>query len=389
MEEVEAPSAAERAKAIHTAEFGDPELVVRAPGRVNLIGEHTDYNDGFCLPMALPFDTVIAVSSCADEGVVTVSSEGFGSVRIRVEEPGHELDSWAEQIAGVLWYLQAEGIAAGGWIGSIASDIPAGAGLSSSAAIEVAAALVVLERNGLSWPPLDIAKLAQRVESEVVGVRTGIMDQYISAGATLGHASLLDCRDLSLVPVPLPEGVSIAVIDSGTRRALNDGAYDERRANCEAAAALLELPSLRDASMADVEQLADANCVEHARARHVVSENLRTVAAVEAMAAGDSAWLGSLMNESHLSLRDDFEVSAPALDQVVAAAQASPGCLGARMTGGGFAGCAVALVQNESLEAFRDSVLSLYSYVDSVSGASLEAAVWFCTPEPGAGVLLK
>lgn len=386
MELSETPSARDRALAANAAAFGNAELVVRAPGRVNLIGEHTDYNEGFCLPMALPFDTVVVASASSDAEAVTIRSEGFGSQTVRVGEPGHEIAKWSRQIAGVLWHLHAAGIDAGGWNGCVATDIPTGASLSSSAAIEVAVALVVLERNELSWSPLDIAKVGQIVESEVVGIGTGIMDQYISAGAIDGHVGLLDCESLTLQAVPLPSGVSIAVMDTGTRRTLADAAYDERRANCEAAAAAIGVSSLRHATLADVDSLPATATLERARAKHVVSENERTLAAVEAMSSNEVELLGSLMNQSHTSLRDDFDVSSPALDLIVEVAQAAPGCLGARMTGGGFAGCAVALVRNDSLEEFSDAVVAGYSYADGSSSSPYSATIWFCEPQAGAGL---
>ena len=367
------------AVALHDQRWGRPSLVARAPGRVNLIGEHTDYNDGFCLPMALPFDTALALSAHgdADTGPVTVVAEGFGEVTIDPHGDPRAVPTWARHVAGCVTLLAATGVAAGGWRGMIVTDIPTGASLSSSAAVEVAVITALLARRGVQWPPIEIARLGQRVEHEVVGVPTGILDQFISAGARAGHAGLMDCRELTLTPVPLPGGVVVAVLDSGTRRRLADAAYGERRAACARAAAALGVPALRDATLEQVATLTDT--VDRRRAHHVVSENLRTLAAVEALQSGNAAEFGRLMRASHASLRDDYEVSGPGLDAIVEAADSAPGCLGARMTGGGFAGCAVALVDADHTDAFRASLLARYDYTDA-------AQVWFCEPAAGASV---
>ncbi len=379
-------TANQRAVQAHRACWGEPMFAMRAPGRVNIIGEHTDYNDGFCLPMALPFDTVIAVSSYLEPHRVEIRSEGFGSARIRTDKPNHELAEWALPIAGVLWLLEAQGIPAGGWRGKVASDIPAGASLSSSAAIEVAVAKVVLHLNGIQWAPLQVAEVGQQAETDFVGIPTGIMDQFISAGAVNGHAGLLDCRELTLTKTRLPDNVTIAVMDTGTRRRLVDVAYAERRATCERTAAELGLVSLRDATMQDLARLSAEDQVGYQRAAHVISENERTLAAVGAMEAGDTALLGTLMNQSHDSLRDQFEVSSPALDQIVKAAREAPGCLGARMTGGGFAGCAVALVASDLVDQFRSQVLASYNYLDLTHDGDRGAKIWFCDPQAGASL---
>ncbi len=354
---------------------------MRAPGRVNLIGEHTDYNDGFTLPMALPFDTVIALSSTgdADGGPVTVASEGFGSVVIDPIADPQAVDGWAIHVAGVIRLMGEHDVASAGWRATIATDIPTGASLSSSAALEVALIMALLARADATWPPIDVARLGQRVENEIVGLPSGIMDQFISAGAVTGHASLMDCRALTLSPAPLPSGVAIAILDTGTRRVLAEAAYGDRRAACERAVAELGVAALRDATLEQVATIADPT--DRRRAHHIVTENRRTLDAVAAMAAGDAALLGRLMTESHVSLRDDFEVSGPGLDAIVEVALASPGCLGARMTGGGFAGCAVALVDTDHADTFVQSVLDRYDYDGHT------ARVWICEPSPGASVL--
>lgn len=374
------PNAHTRALARHRDRWGEPTLISRAPGRVNLIGEHTDYNEGFTLPMALPFDTVLAISNDGDprDGTVTIDSEGFGTVTV---DPAADPDSvapWARHLAGAIALLPERGIDAGGWRATIATDIPTGASLSSSAALEVATIVALVARGGSTWAPIDVARLGQRIENEIVGLPSGIMDQFISAGALPGHASLMDCRALTLTPAPLPDGAVIAVMDTGTRRVLADAAYGDRRVSCERAAAAMRVPALRDATLEMLELVADP--VDRRRAHHIVTENQRTLDAAAAMARGDIAELGRLMNASHESLRDDFEVSGPGLDAIVDVARDAPGGIGARMTGGGFAGCAVALVERAQADAFTDDVIARYSFEGHT------ARIWTCTPSAGASV---
>ena len=373
-------SAVERAVAAHRRRWGPPDLVVRAPGRVNLIGEHTDYNDGFALPMALPFDTAIAMSDDGDAtaGTVTIASAGFGVVAINPTADPRSVVTWAWHLAGVVGLLAGRAVPTGGWRATIDTDIPIGASLSSSAALEVAAITGLLARAGLQWSPIAIARLGQQVENEVVGLPSGIMDQFISAGAVAAHASLMDCRALTLTPTPLPDGVGVAVMDTGTRRVLAEAAYADRRTACERVAAELGMAALRDATLEHVATIAD---VDRRRAHHVVTENQRTLDAVDAMRRGDTAHLGRLMDESHASLRDDYEVSGPGLDAVVEVARTAPGCLGARMTGGGFAGCAVALVQAADAEAFAEAVIDRYRFDGHT------ARVRMCAPSAGASVV--
>ncbi len=377
------PNAHNRAIADHRKRWGEPELIARAPGRVNLIGEHTDYNEGFTMPMALPFDTVFAISRDGDPdvGAITVVSEGFGEVRFVATDDPSTIAPWARFIVGVVVLLRAAGVPSGGWRGSVASDIPTGASLSSSASVEIACALGVLALNQRAWPPVELAKFGQRVENEVIGLPSGIMDQLISAGAVAGHASLMDCRDLTLTPKRFPPDVVIAVMDTGTRRILAEGAYGDRQAECVRASVAIGVRSLRDATLDQVATIEDH--LVRRRARHVVTENDRTLAAADAMDRGDERELGRLMSESHVSLRDDFEVSAPALDHIVEVALSSPGCLGARMTGGGFAGCAVALVRIDEAESFSRSVIERCRFDDH------KAQVWICAPSAGASVTTR
>ena len=347
---------------------------------MNLIGEHTDYNEGFTLPMALPFDTVLAVSSDGDphDGAVTIDAAGFGSVTIDPTVDPAAAPGWSRHLAGCVVLLRECGVAAGGWRATIDTDIPTGASLSSSAALEVATISALLARAGLRWSPIEIARLGQRVENEVVGLPSGIMDQFISAGAVAGHASLMDCRALVLTPAPLPEGVVVAVMDTGTRRVLAEAAYGDRRDACERAATQIGVPSLRDATLDQLSRVADD--VDRRRANHVITEDQRTLDAVEAMRDGDIVQLGRLMDASHDSLRDDFEVSGPGLDAIVDVARTAPGCLGARMTGGGFAGCAVALVRADTADVFTADVVDRYAFDGHA------ARIWLCEPAGGASV---
>ncbi len=375
-------AAADRAIAAHRACWGDPQIVARAPGRVNLIGEHTDYNDGFALPMALPFDTVLAMSAEGDpvEGLVTIVAEGFGEVTIDPVADPRSTTPWARYISGAVCLLREHDVPSGGWRTTIETDIPTGASLSSSAAVEVATISALLARAGVSWEPIDIARLGQRIENEIVGVPSGIMDQFISAGAVEGHASLMDCREFTLEPTPIAAGVVIAIMDSGTRRELVEGEYGDRRRACERAVADLGVRALRDASLDQVATLDDPT--DRRRAHHIVTENQRTLDAVDALRSGDTARFGELMNESHASLRDDYEVSGPGLDAIVDVARAAPGCLGARMTGGGFAGCAVALVDADHAGAFTHDVVDRYDH------DGFTATIWICAPASGASVAL-
>ena len=343
------PTALDRAIAGYVTNYGnEPTLVVRAPGRVNLIGEHTDYNDGFALPMALPFEVVIA-GEPRNDGRVVATSEGFEPAEFAIAD-GVEQGGWFTYVHGTAAMLIDAGYPAAGWQGCLASDIPAGASLSSSAALEVASGLAFVTSAGGTIEANALARVGQRVENDVMGFPSGIMDQLASATSADGAASLIDCRDLSTTPVPLPAGVDVIIMDTGTRRELVDSEYAARRADCITAAATLGVAALRDATLDQVGALNDKRI--RRRALHVISENIRTLDAAAAMRAGNATELGQLMNQSHSSLRDDYDVSGPALDRIVAMAQNTDGCLGARMTGGGFAGAAVALVESASSQSF-------------------------------------
>ncbi|MBN1267052.1 MAG: galactokinase [Anaerolineales bacterium] len=341
-----------------------PEIIVRAPGRVNLIGEHTDYNDGFVLPMAINRAIYFAARPRADRQVRLHFSD-FNTTEIFNPETLEKGPSApVEYIKGVASQFEFEKIEIPGLDGVFAGDIPISAGLSSSAALELAAARVFCALADIPWEPVRMAKLAQRAENEWVGMNCGIMDQLISAIGEKDKALLIDCRSLQTTQTTLPGNVTVFVMDTGTRRSghgLVDSAYSERRAQCEEAARVLKVPALRDCSLDYLEANRDLlDPLVYRRARHVVTENQRTLEAQRVLAAGDPAAMGKLMNESHASLQYDFEVSTPALDTMADLARSFPGCYGARMTGGGFGGCAVAIVQSEDAAEFQQQVALEY-----------------------------
>jgi galactokinase len=327
---------------------GRPEQVWLAPGRANLIGEHTDYNQGWVLPFALDLGVTVAAGRRGDGVLAIRSRQAPGTpadVRLAALAPG-AVTGWAAYPAGVAWALREAGHPlAGGASLAVDSDLPQGAGLSSSAALECAAALALDGLHGLGLPRPELATLAQRAENDFVGVPSGIMDQSASLLSRAGHALLLDCRTGVTADVPLDPaaaGLALMIVDTGARHALGDGRYAQRRRECERAAALLGVGSLRDVtSPAETDRLGDP--VLRRRARHVVTENARVGQAVALLTGGDLAGVGALLHASHVSLRDDFEVSWPEADVAVDAAMAA-GALGARMMGGGFGGSALALV---------------------------------------------
>ena len=344
------------------AKFGTmPELLVRAPGRVNLIGEHTDYNDGFVLPMAIDRSIWIALKSSSDGKVQVYSLEYDLTQEFDLTDFSRGDAPWSEYLKGTAWALQQAGHTLRGWQGVMVGDIPIGAGLSSSAALELATARAFSAVSDLAWQPKEMALLGQKAENQWVGVQCGIMDQMISAAGQAGHALLIDCRSLDTRSVPLPSQTSVVILDTATRRGLVDSAYNERRFQCEEAAAFFGVKALRDVSLQQFEVGSDKlDSTTRRRAHHVITENQRTLAAVESMGQDDAQTLGQLMNASHASLRDDFEVSSEELNLMVELAQVQDGCYGARMTGAGFGGCAVALVNSASVGTFAEIVARQY-----------------------------
>jgi galactokinase len=332
------------------------EQAFRAPGRANLIGEHTDYNDGFVLPAALELATYV-VGRPRDDGVVSLRSlEG-------------EIERFVDAVVRA---LRDDGIDVGGFEGVVASDIPIGAGLSSSAALEVVLACALA---GSELEPARLAAICHRAENVYLGTKSGIMDQLTGAAGRAGHALLIDCRDLSVQPIPISPDVSLLVVDSGVRRELAESAYNERVAECRAAAEALGVPSLRDATALD-----GLSGVLLRRARHVATENERVLAAAEALRAGRLEELGHLLSASHTSLAGDFDVSTPELDALVGIADETDGVIAARLTGAGFGGCTVNLVRAEDGEAVGREVVARYA-----RETGIETRFWVSKPAAGAG----
>jgi galactokinase len=362
--------------------FGEPpRCVVRAPGRVNLIGEHTDYNDGFVLPMAIDRATWIALRPRDDAKVVLHSLDHNEPLEFSLANLQKRERHWGEYPKAVAWALVQAGHRPRGWEGVSGCDVPMAAGLSSSASFELAVARAFAAVTNIVWDPATMAKLCQRAENQWVGVNCGIMDQMISACGRAGHALLIDCRSLETRPVLLPRDTVVVVLDTGTRRGLVDSAYNERRAQCETAARYFGVRALRDVSLAEFEKRAGSlDELPRRRARHVITENERTLAA--AAKTTDPVALGKLMNASHNSLRDDFEVTNKELNTIVECAHIAPGCCGARMTGAGFGGCAVALVRDTAVDRFVETARAEYH-----QKTLLAATVYVCRPTNGAEVV--
>ena len=342
--------------------------LVRSPGRVNLIGEHTDYNLGFVLPAAIDREIRIAALPTGDRRVdlTRLDTGDRASFELDGGPPGRA-GSWIDYVAGVAWALADAGHTITGLNGVIATTLPSGAGLSSSAALELAAAWAMLGDAAAEIEPLHLARTCQRAENEYVGVRSGLMDQFSAACGVAGSALFLDCRSLEWRPVRLPPDVALVVIDSGSSRRLGASEYNERRAQCETAVAALRtgdssIESLRDVDARSLSDNLDRlDPIVARRARHVVEENDRVIDAVAALAAGDFAEVGRLFAASHASLRDLFEVSSPVLDALVEIATGVDGVIAARMTGAGFGGCTVNLVRPDSIRALELAIDRDYS----------------------------
>jgi galactokinase len=340
--------------------------VVRAPGRVNLIGEHTDYNLGFVLPAAIDLEIRIAYLPSDDGRVELTRLDDQTRDGFYLGEDRPRAGTWLDYIAGTAWALAEAGLPTRGLRGVIATDLPPNAGLSSSAAIELASAWAMLDEAAPDVDRMRLARICQRAENGYVGVQSGLMDQFAESCGVADSAMLLDCRSLDWHAVPLPDGLALVVCHTGSRRHLDGSAYNERRAQCEAAVAELALDeprirSLRDATPELLRAAGDRlDPVARRRAEHVVSENARVLQAVDALAADDRPAVGDLFAASHASLRDLYEVSSPELDAMVEIAHGVPGVVAARMTGAGFGGCTVNLVEADSVDALRASVLRDY-----------------------------
>ena len=362
----------------------------RAPGRVNLIGEHTDYNDGFVFPMAIDREVLIAGRRRADRTVRLYSLEYRQASEFDLDDVRKdETAKWSNYFRGVVDVLQREGAALSGVDAVILGDVPQGAGLSSSAAFEVAALALLSALNGLSLSPERRAVLGQRAENEFVGVACGIMDQFISSAGKAGHGLFLDCRSLEYKHVPLRlENAAVVVVNTNKRRGLVDSEYNARRRECEEgarafAAWIPGVRALRDVSVGDFERHAGKLApVVRKRCRHVVTECDRVLRTLEALERGDLAAFGRLMNESHDSLQGDFEVSCAELDLVVSIARSTPGVYGARMTGAGFGGCAVALVDAGAVDELARRIAAEYP-----GRTGLEPDVYVFAPADGAGLV--
>ena len=344
-----------------------PFRTFSAPGRINLIGDHTDYNGGFALPAAIDMATSVTIAPRADRRL-SASAEKFpGVVEFAIGVEPLRRGDWGDYVAGVAWILQGAGLALQGGNLHIASDVPLGAGLSSSAALEVAVALALLGISDIEMDRRKLASLCQRAENDFVGVRCGIMDQLTACMGRPDHALLLDCRSLEIKYLPIPAQVRLAVCNSMVKHNLASGGYNQRRAECDEAVAALSrfLPNvtqLRDVSLEELERNSSSlSATAFRRCRHVVSENQRTLAAAEALGRNDVAGLGPLMNESHRSLRDDYEVSCAELDILVELAQSHAGVYGSRMTGGGFGGCTISVVDESAIESFQQAVREGYA----------------------------
>ena len=367
--------------------FGGSPSIFRAPGRVNLIGEHTDYNDGFVMPAALEFSTWVAAAPRTEPRLRLYSEQFRETAELQLDAlDGLPRHHWSDYVRGVAALLRRSGHTLAGADLLIDGQVPLGAGLSSSAALEVSAAWALASLAGAALTPPAMARLCQQAEHEFAGTRCGIMDQYIAVFGQAGHALLLDCRSLQHRLVPIPPGVRLVICNSMVRHALASGEYNRRREECEAAVAAIrrDQPSvraLRDVTP-DLLQAHHADLPEtvYRRARHVVGENARVEAAAEALRVGDLPGFGALMFASHRSLRDDYQVSCRELDLLVDLAAPLPGVYGARMTGGGFGGCTVNLVAEEAAPAFAASIAAAYK-----EQTGQAPPVYVCSAAEGAG----
>ena len=332
----------------------------RAPGRVNLIGEHTDYNDGFVMPAAINFSTSVTYQPLAERCIEFYSENFHEKIVLDLDElPREKRYHWSDYVVGVALMLEQAGHRLTGASLSFSSDVPIGSGLSSSAAIEVATAFALNAASSLQIERKELAKLCRRAENEFVGARVGIMDQFVSLFGEKDKALLLDCRSLDYKLLPLPADIQLLICNTMVKHALASGGYNERRAQCEEGVRELSkvwpgITALRDVSLVELEQQRDVlRPVIYSRCKHIVSENERVLASAAALERSDLGGFGTLMNESHRSLRDDFEVSCAELDLMVELARRVEGVYGARMTGGGFGGCTVNLVARNQVEQFK------------------------------------
>jgi galactokinase len=368
-------------------EFQATPEIFSAPGRVNLIGEHTDYNDGFVLPSAIGFYTHAAVAPRSDRRLVLRSTEFADAFEFDLDNmPPRKAGQWSDYVVGVALGLEQAGSRCNGANLLVHGEVPIGAGLSSSAAIEVATALALLSVSQNKLPLAEVPRLCQQAENEFVGARVGIMDQFVSCLGKEGHALLLDCRSLAFELVPIPADVKLVICNTMVKHELSGGEYNLRRDQCEQGVRMLSafypgIKALRDISHGQLTAHAEAiPSVIYNRCRHVVEENQRTQEAAACFDRGDLTAVGKLMRDSHCSLRDLYEVSCRELDLMVAAAEGLPGFYGGRMTGGGFGGCTVNVVASDQAEIFRREVAQRYEHETGIS-----PEIYLCSPANGAG----
>lgn len=371
---------------LHHAQFGQAPRLFAAPGRVNIIGEHTDYSDGFVMPAAIDFATLAALSLRTD-GKVVIRSENYDE---QVTLPANNLPvrasrHWSDYPLGVLAVLRQEGVQIPAFSLTLHGDVPLGAGLSSSASVEVATMVAVLSLAQVEIPLPRVAQLCQKAENSYVGASTGIMDQFIACCGAKDHALLLDCRTLDFRLAPIPSNVSLVISNTMVKHSHAGGEYNTRRAEVEQGTAILhrhrpEIHKLRDATTDDLEKWGrEMPSAVLRRTRHVITENQRTLAAAAALEQGDLQRLGKLMYEAHASYRDDFEGSCPEADVLVKLASKEPACIGARLTGGGFGGCTVNLVYTENAREFADSLQLGYK-----KATGIDADIYLCRASAGA-----
>lgn len=378
--------ATKRAVNAYIKRYGtQPEHLVRAPGRVNIIGEHTDYNDGFVLPCAIDRDTVVAIGASNNDMISSISCDFNASDSFATDQtitPSDQL--WANYVRGVARHLQQDGYALRPSQMTIAGDVPLGSGLSSSASLEIAVGRALIEQSGQSIAPKALALIAQAAENQFVGCSCGIMDQLISANGMRDHALLIDCRSLECTPVSIPENAAIIIVNSGVTHSNTDGEYNQRRAQCEAAARHYGVAALRD--IGEEQLIAGRNDLDdqtYRRAHHVVTENARTINAADALKSGDMSALGMLMVQSHISMRDDFEITVPAIDKLADIINNAIGGIGgARMTGGGFGGCVVAIAPSNKCDVIIDAI---HTHYRAPNGG--KAAILNCRASNGANII--
>ena len=361
-------------------------LTIQAPGRVNLIGEHTDYNGGFVLPCAIDYHTAISGSARNDKRVRVVAVDYANEQdEFSLDEPivARPDPLWSNYVRGVVKYLLEAGYSFAGADLAISGNVPQGAGLSSSASLEVAVGQFFTSLYKLAATPTELAQIGQRAENRFVGCNCGIMDQLISAQGKADHALLIDCRSLETKAVAMPHGIAVVIINSNVQRGLVGSEYNTRRTQCEEAARFFGVETLREVDLAAFENRKPGlDPLTARRARHVITDSQRAIDLSSALEAGDLARIGQLMADSHASMRDDFEITVPAVDALVDIVKSAIGDQGgARMTGGGFGGCVVALAAPDKVDAIRNTVAAQYK---AVSG--LEAVIYVCHASAGAGV---